>query len=271
MKKRKAIKNFTELQYKTHQNLSNRINIWSYGTNPESIYKWIFRNIKLQENERLLELGCGTGNLWLENYKSVNLNNSIIISDASKNMLNTARSKLKNLNLPLSYKKINAEKIPFPDQTFDIVLACHMMYHIPDLKKALLSINRILKLNGRFISTTVSKIHLQELNDFLSEFGLSSEKKMFFFSEYRNETARGLLEPFFTEIDFYEYKNTVNITSVDPLMKYIESMFPIEYYPNFQKIKPQIEEAVIEIIKRKSKFQFTGISGLFNAKYPIKI
>ena len=63
MSNRKTIKEFAEQQYKTHQNLDVRINLWSYGSNPDSLKKWIFSKIQVQENERILELGCGTGNL----------------------------------------------------------------------------------------------------------------------------------------------------------------------------------------------------------------
>jgi len=56
----------------------------------------------------------------------------------------------------------------------------------------------------------------------------------------------------------------------DIVMKYIETMCPKEKYPNFQEKKPQIEDAIIEILEKDSKFQITGISGLFIAKKPIK-
>jgi len=71
-------------------------------------------------------------------------------------------------------------------------------------------------------------------------------------------------------IELYEYIIRVNITSVGELMRYIETMFPKEYYSNFQEIKPQIEDAIIKILEKKSEFKITGITGLFKAKKPIK-
>ncbi|MEJ2249809.1 MAG: hypothetical protein P8Y70_06055 [Candidatus Lokiarchaeota archaeon] len=95
MKDKTPIKEYAEQQYRTHNNLINRINLWSYGTNPESLQKWIFNKIQLKEHERLLELGCETGKLWLDNFRKVPLNCSIILSDLSKNVLNTAKRNLK--------------------------------------------------------------------------------------------------------------------------------------------------------------------------------
>ena len=75
---------------------------------------------------------------------------------------------------------------------------------------------------------------------------------------------------FFEEIEFFEYINPVNITSVSPIMRYLESMFVKEHYPNFQEIKPQIEYAIAKIIEKKGKFKITGITGLCRAKKPIQ-
>jgi ubiquinone/menaquinone biosynthesis C-methylase UbiE len=178
---------------------------------------------------------------------------------------------LQPLNLPINYEIINAEKIPYPNQRFDVVIGCHMLYHIPNIQKALLSVNRILKPDGRFISTTVSQRHIRELKDFLSEFRLYSEEKQKFFSEFRNETGREVLKPFFSEIEFYEYINKVNISSVDPLMSYIESMFSAEESSNFHEKKVEVEEAIVKVLENKSKFTITGISGLFEARKPISL
>ncbi|MEJ2249810.1 MAG: methyltransferase domain-containing protein [Candidatus Lokiarchaeota archaeon] len=82
----------------------------------------------------------------------------------------------------MKFKIIDAEEIPYRNQVFDVVLACHMLYHIPNIKKALTSINRVIKPSGRFISTTTSKRHIWELRNFLSKFGLYPEEKMRLFS-----------------------------------------------------------------------------------------
>lgn len=271
MKNNNTIKQYAKQQYKTNENLDKRINLWSYGTNAESLPTWIFNKIKLQENERILELGCGTGQLWLQNFRKIPSNCPIVLSDFSQNMLNAAKKNLANLKLPIKFKIIDAENIPYPNQSFDLVLACHMLYHIPDIDTTLTEINRVIKPNGRFISTTVSRNHIKELKDFLLQFNLDIEMKNEFFSEFRNETGKAILEQFFKEIEFYEYINPVNISSVKPLMKYIESMFQKDYYLQFQEIKPDIEKKLIKIIKKDSVFKMKGISGLFLAKQPKKL
>jgi ubiquinone/menaquinone biosynthesis C-methylase UbiE len=270
MKNNRTVKDYAELQYKTPQNLTNRMNFWSYGSNPESLQKWIFSKIQLRDHECVLELGCGTGKLWVENFRNVPSTCSIVLSDFSEKMLSKAKENVQSLNLPIKFELIDAEKIPFPDQSFDVVIGCHMLYHIPNIEKALIAINRVLKPGGRFISTTISQQHIREIKDLLSDYGLYTTERMNFFSEFRNETGRGILKSFFEEIVLYEYINHVKITSIEPLMRYIESMFPKEHYPNFQDKKHQVKEAIIKVLEKKSVFEIKGIAGLFESKKPTK-
>jgi ubiquinone/menaquinone biosynthesis C-methylase UbiE len=273
MSNRNTIKEFAEQQYKTSQNLSARMNLWSYGSNPESLPRWIFSKIHLQESERVLELGCGTGQLWLENSNNVPSTCSIILSDFSKEMVNKAEENLRQHKLPIEFEIIDAEKIPYPDKSFDVVIACHMLYHIPNIQKALKSISQLLKPGGRLIATTVSKNHLQELKNFLSGFGLYSQEKIWVknFSEFRNETGRDVLKPFFSEINFYKYINEVKISTVDPLMNYIQSMYTVQELPVFKEKREEIKNTLVNILEKKSEFKITGISGLFEAKKPTKV
>jgi len=267
--KNNRIKEYSNIQYSSEENLTKRISLWSYGSNSESLQKWIFRNINLQKYEKVLELGGGTGKLWVENFKDVPSSCSILFSDYSENMLKKAKSNIESLNLPLQFKLIDAEKLLFPNQSFDIVLACHMLYHVQNVKKTLQEISRVLQPNGRFIATTVSKHHIKELKEFLAKYNLDFDMKEETFTEFRNESGKEILKPYFKNIEFKEYINVVKITSSDILLQYIESMFPVEFYPNFQSLKPLIENAIIERIKFDSAFKITGKNGLFLVTNPI--
>ena len=45
----------------------------------------------------------------------------------------------------VSFQQIDIQDINFPDETFDVIIANHMLYHIPDLQKALYEVKRVLK------------------------------------------------------------------------------------------------------------------------------
>jgi ubiquinone/menaquinone biosynthesis C-methylase UbiE len=264
MNHKNTIKEYAELQYSTPSFLIDRMNLWSYGSNPVPLQKWIFSKLQLQGNEQILELGCGTGQLWLENHRQIPPTCSIILSDFSQEMVRSAKEHLKSLNLKMKFKVIDAESIPYEDETFDLVLGCHMLYHVPNIKRALESIRRVLKSGGFFITTTVSQRHIFELTKFLSQFNLRDKKNIF--SEFHNETGLEVLRPYFPEVEFHEYINNVKIPSIDPLMNYISSMYPQETYPDFTQKKGEIRKAIQEILNQKSVFHISGITGLFKAK-----
>ena len=258
------IKEYAELQYKTPQFLMDRMNLWSYGSNPEPLQKWIFSKLQLHGNEQILELGGGTGQLWIENHNYIPSTCSIIMSDFSKEMVRKAKENLKSRDLPIKFEIIDAEEIPYEDQTFDLVLGCHMLYHVPNLERALVSINRVLKPGGVFIATTVSQRHIFELTELLSQFELN--QKMNLFSEFHIENGLEVLQPYFLEIKFYEYINIVKITSIEPLMRFISTMYPQEIYPDFKRKKGELQKAIEKILDKKSEFHISGITGLFKAK-----
>ncbi len=260
------IRNYAKIQYNTPNLLNDRINLWKFGLNPQSLTKWIFSHLKLKEHEQILELGCGTGKLWADNYTQVPNTCKIVLSDFSERMLDNARMNLKGIDLNIKFENINAEKIPYPEHTFDLIVACHMLYHVPDLSKALSEISRTLKPNGRFISTTVSVQHMAELNSFLSRFNLHKRDRQKYYNEIHIETGREILEPYFSNIFCYEYINPVEIYEVTPLLTYIKSMFPKEKYPDFQLKEADIQNAIQSIIDIDKKFTITGISGLFKAR-----
>ena len=56
--------------------------------------------------------------------------------------------------------------LPFEDESFDGVVANHMLYHVPDRPQALAEIRRVLRSAGRVFATTNGGDHLQEIKAF---------------------------------------------------------------------------------------------------------
>ena len=60
--------NYVNNQYRTASNLNARIRLHQeFSTNKYGWQRWLFDQFKFMPQSRILELGCGTGNLWLEN------------------------------------------------------------------------------------------------------------------------------------------------------------------------------------------------------------
>lgn len=58
---------------------------------------------------------------------------------------------------------VNIEEIPYKDEQFDRVIANMMLYHVPNIQKALSEVNRVLKDGGIFIVLLMEEIVLLKL------------------------------------------------------------------------------------------------------------
>ena len=108
---------------------------------------------RLQLGEAVLDVGCGTGTIALEAYKRVGKTGRVCGIDPSVQLLAGARRKARRASLPIDFQSGQIEQIPFPNQSFDVVLSTFVLHHVPDdLKRQGLSeIARVLKPEGRLL------------------------------------------------------------------------------------------------------------------------
>lgn len=160
-------------QYRDSVRFDTRVRIYElYDTSPESWTSWLFARLGLRPGERVLELGCGTGNLWRENAERVPERTRLVLSDLSPGMLAQARERLVGLSPKLEFHLADAQSLPFEDASFDVLLASHMLHHVPDRASALRELRRVLRHGGRAIVGTNHWTHLLELRELLTRFGL---------------------------------------------------------------------------------------------------
>ena len=124
-------------QYSTPQNLDIRISIHEkYSTNKLGFGNWIYNHYEFFDGCKILELGCGNGNMWTNKTDVIGDKAELILSDLSDGMLDEAKIKLGKYN-NIQFKKIDIMDIPYEDETFDFVIANMMLYHVPDLPAAI--------------------------------------------------------------------------------------------------------------------------------------
>lgn len=192
-----------------------------FKTNPKSKYEWIFDHFPKIENLNVLELGCGTGLFWLANRNNIVKSWSIILSDYSEGMLETTRTSLSRLNYNFQYEIVNAENIQYPDNTFDIILANNMLYHIQNRDEAIKNIHRILKNDGVFVASTMGKNDICELHNHLYTF-LENKNIKFRFKEFSFSLNNGMeqLTKYFNNVVMEKYNNKLEINEADAIANY---------------------------------------------------
>jgi ubiquinone/menaquinone biosynthesis C-methylase UbiE len=215
----------SENQYATSNKYESRIYInTKFKTNPKSKFKWIFEHFPKNDNLKVLELGCGTGLFWLANRNEIPNSWSITLSDYSEGMLEGTRNTLSKINRDFKYEVVNAEDINYPDKHFDIILANNMLYHIENRSIAISHIFRILKDDGVFITSTVGKNDMLELNQYLYDF-LESRNKSFKFRElpFSLDNGLGQLLAYFPKVTISRYEDMLKIDKVEPIIDYYRS------------------------------------------------
>lgn len=210
-------------QYKDSINLSARIRLHDlFSTNKHGWHYWLFDQFKIPSNTKVLELGCGDASLWKRNLNRISAGCSIYLTDLYEGMIEDAKNTLTAQRNSFNFCIVDAQSIPFGDNSFDIVIANHMLYHIPDRNRALSEIYRVLKPGGIFYASTIGKNHLTELKSLLKEFDSELFLSGFeFWEEFGLETGANQLSKYFSSVSLKRYDDSLVITEVQPLLDYV--------------------------------------------------
>jgi ubiquinone/menaquinone biosynthesis C-methylase UbiE len=97
-----------------------------------------------------LELGCGTGFFTL-NLKLAGVIDEAHVTDLSPGMVEVAQRNARSLGFEVEGRVADAERLPYDDDSFDLVVGHAVLHHIPDVELALREVVRVLKPGGRFV------------------------------------------------------------------------------------------------------------------------
>lgn len=147
---------FVQQQYQDDLPLRVRIQThMTYSVPQVDFTAWVLNRIAWQGTETVIDIGVGAG-IYVEPTRA--RCRHYIAADLSLGMLSRLRQPdLDRINL-------DAQRLPLPDHTFDVVLANHMLYHVPDRDAALAQIARILRPDGCLLAVTNSMQSMAELS-----------------------------------------------------------------------------------------------------------
>ena len=115
---------------------------------------------------KVLDLAGGTGDLTARFSRIVGDSGQVILADINEAMLKVGRNKLRDMGIVgnVEYVQANAEELPFPDNSFDIITIAFGLRNVTDKDKALASMYRVLKPGGRLLVLEFSKPTNEWLN-----------------------------------------------------------------------------------------------------------
>lgn len=112
----------------------------------------------VKEGDAILDLASGTGDLIKLYHKKIGNSGRIVSSDINEAMLDEGKRNLINSGvLGIEFVQANAEKLPFEDNSFDLVSIAFGLRNVTDKDKALSEMCRVLKPGGVLIVLEFSK------------------------------------------------------------------------------------------------------------------
>ncbi|MCP4308344.1 MAG: methyltransferase domain-containing protein [bacterium] len=237
-------------QYTTEDKLRARITLHArFSTAELPWYDWMTRLVNLAESESVLEIGCGTGDLW---DSMAPPGGTTILLDSSRVMISTAA---RRTGLPSLVA--DAASIPLADTCFDVVIANHMLYHLTQPGEGIAEAARLLRESGRFITATNGPGHMQELDK------LTGEPPIL--PGFNLDNGAALLGRHFGTVTLHRFRDGLRVTDPDIALQYLAS---------YRRLSPadliSIRAALAETIERLGHYRVTKSMGAFVCRNPIQ-
>jgi SAM-dependent methyltransferase len=200
-------------QYATECGLAARKAIYADISGPDA------RDVALQavleqKPVAVLEVGCGEGELAEQLAASPGI--SVVAVDLSPRMVELTAAR------GVDARVADVQALPFADESFDVVVAVWMLYHVPDLDRGLDEIVRVLRPGGVLVAGTNAPGHLAEV---LALAGLSGWELGF-----DGENGQPRLEAHFARVERREAYGMVTLADIDAVRSYYGSSQRLQPY-----------------------------------------
>jgi len=166
-------------------------------------------------------VGCGNGG-YLGTLRARGHGGAVVGLDLSLGMLHAAR---RVTDLPLG--RGDAEALPFVDDAFDVVLAMHMLYHVPDRAAAIAELRRVVRPAGTVLVVTNYAAHNAPLDDLIAQsaraVGADDIPPRASVS-FTMDAGGSELEAAFESVVAHEFASWLVVDEVAPIVAYARSM-----------------------------------------------
>ncbi len=217
-------------QYGTSRKLRNRADLHrKYTSNPENVYAMMARTTPWAEATQILEVGCGPG--WWWQYAQPNLlpGAHVTLTDLSPGMVSEAVGRCEGFGMNVTGLEADVIQLPFPDDSFDLVTAHYMLYHVPDIAAAVAELARVLKSSGTLVAASNGPGHFAQFRGALAEVFTEDGLHAYHINNrFSPESGRAFLEALFAEVSWHPFPDVLNITDLDDAVTYLQTFPPGE-------------------------------------------
>lgn len=239
------------------------------STNPYGWHRWVMDQLGIFLKGSVLEVGTGPAYLWDENLDRIPDDFQLILSDRSAGMLSDSRTKLGQSALQSHWVECDVGRLPFPTAHFDLVIANHLLFLLPDPAGAVEELARTLVPGGMLSATTNHRDHLEDLIVLMAElspgyFGhLLTGEPQLRRQRFNFVSGADLLIPYFDDIRLLTYPDGLHIDQVAVLEPWVDYWAKPEIR---DRDKDRILAALSEEIAREGVLRVRKNSGMFIAR-----
>ena len=141
-------------------------------------------------------------------------------------MIETARANLAATSFAaasfaaqVQFRQFDADHVPFDTASFDLVIANHMLYHVPNIDNTLGELRRVLKPSGQLFAATNGPNHMRELDELLVGFD-PALKLQAVTDQFRLDNGAPQLQKHFAQVLLQRYDSNLVVTEPAPLLAY---------------------------------------------------
>jgi ubiquinone/menaquinone biosynthesis C-methylase UbiE len=248
----------TEQQYADSGNLVARQSIYAFQRPISDIWGGSLELAALRGDETILDIGCGNG-LCLGVLRARGHRGLVCGADLSPGMLRSARAAAGAGPLLVS----DAQAISFADDTFDVTIAMHMLYHVPDRALAIAELRRVLRPDGVALVVTNSEAHFHELDDLIVECAAAAtgvtRLPMRSYIHFTAESGAPELAAQFSSVETRDFVSQLVLDQVDPALDYVRSMssFVADTEGQLEGVLEEISRRIAAVIESEGAFRVT--------------
>ena len=213
-----------ERQYKDPGNLNARIALHARHSRQDvPWFDWLVGRVEWPEGGRVLEVGCGTGLLWVSAAPLLP-RLRLTLTDLSEGMVAAASGAVAALpRMELAEARTcDAQDLPFDGGSFDVVVANHMLYHVPEPRRAVAEFARVLRPGGVLLAATNGPRHLDAVAD-VSRAVLGWSSLDFVDGRFGLTTGEEILRTAFGSVTWHLHPSTMICTDPGDVLAFIAS------------------------------------------------
>lgn len=252
-------------QYKTSVNLNVRIELHRrFSHNPVPWFEWLASQVSLEQADRLLEVGCGNGQLWQHMDLEVLKKKDIYVTDISSGMVEDAARLLKESGRDFfRFETQDCQNLRYGNACFDAVIANHVLFYVKNIGQAIGEIRRVLRPEGAFYCSTYGREHMKEITSLVQEFDPRiTLSEVALYELFGLENGQAMLKEHFGSVEKVMYEDYLLVDEAEPLLDYILSCHGNQS-EMLSKRQREFKRFLQKKIEEKGGIRITKMAGVF--------